>query len=54
MKYEVATDAPVSYKDRLYSKGETFEASEEEAAGFVQAGYVKPLEVKASRRQSRK
>ncbi len=54
MKYEVATDAPVSYKDRLLSKGETFEATEEETAGLVQAGYVKPVEVKASRRRSKK
>jgi hypothetical protein len=39
-KYEVQ-DAPVSYKDRLYSKGETVEATEEEMAGLLQAGHVK-------------
>jgi hypothetical protein len=39
MRYEVQ-DAPVSFKDRLYSKGETFEASKEEAVGWLQAGYV--------------
>jgi hypothetical protein len=47
MRYEVQ-DAPVSYKDRLYSKGETFEATKEEAAGWLQAGYVKEVEVKKS------
>ncbi len=31
---------PVSYKGRLYAAGETFEATEEEAAGWRQAGYV--------------
>jgi hypothetical protein len=51
MKYEVQ-DAPVSHKDRLYSKGETFEATEEEMAGLLQAGYVKEVEAeKASRKK---
>jgi hypothetical protein len=45
-KYEVQ-DAPVSYRDRLYSKGETLEATKEEAAGWLQAGYVKEVEVEA-------
>jgi hypothetical protein len=40
MRYEVQ-DAPVSYKDKLYSKGETLEATEEDMAGLLQAGYVK-------------
>jgi len=54
MKYEVQ-DAPVSYKDRLCGKGETFEATEEEAAGWLQAGYVKPaIEAKAVRKRSTK
>jgi hypothetical protein len=50
MRYEVQ-DALVSYKDRLYSKGETLEATEEEMAGLLQAGYVKEVEAK---KQSRK
>jgi hypothetical protein len=51
MRYEVR-DAPVSYKDRQYSKGETFEATKEEAAGWLQAGYVKEVEAqKASRKK---
>jgi hypothetical protein len=50
MRYEVQ-DAPVSYKDRLYSKGETFEASKEEAAGWLQAGYVKEVEAKKAARK---
>jgi len=49
-KYEVQ-DASVSCKDRLYSKGETLEATEEEMAGLLQAGYVKEVEAK---KQSRK
>lgn len=31
----------VSYKGRLYAPGESFDATEQEAAGWVQAGYVK-------------
>ncbi len=54
MKYVVQDAGPVSYKDRLLSQGETFEATEEETAGFVQAGYVKAVEVKASRSKSKK
>jgi hypothetical protein len=49
-KYEVQ-DAPVSYKNRLYSKGETVEASKEEAAGWLQAGYVKEVEAKKASRK---
>jgi hypothetical protein len=45
MRYGVQ-DAPVAYKNRLYSKGETFEASKEEAAGWLQAGYVREVEAK--------
>jgi hypothetical protein len=44
-RYEVQ-DAQVSYKDRLYSKGETLEATEEEMAGLLQAGYVEEVEAK--------
>jgi hypothetical protein len=36
----------VSYKDQLYSKGKTLEATEEEMAGLLQAGYVKEVEAK--------
>jgi hypothetical protein len=46
--YEVQ-DAPVSYEDRLYSAGETLEATEEEMAGLLQAGYVKEVEAKKGR-----
>jgi hypothetical protein len=54
MRYEVQ-DAPVSYKDRLYSKGETFEASKEEAAGWLQAGYVtKVFEEPQKKRREKK
>jgi hypothetical protein len=53
MRYEVQ-DAPVSYKDRLYSKGETFEATNEEMAGFVQAGYVRELEARKPKGQTKK
>jgi len=37
---------PVSFKGRLYSAGETFEASEAEAAGWLQAGFVKKVKPK--------
>jgi hypothetical protein len=36
-KYQVQ-DAPVAYGDRMYSKGEVLEASEEHMRGFLQAG----------------
>jgi hypothetical protein len=39
-KFQVQSE-PVSFKGRLYAAGETFEASEQEAAGWLQAGYVK-------------
>jgi hypothetical protein len=48
--YEVQ-DASASYKDHLYSKGETFEATKEEAAGWLQAGYVKEVEAKSRSRK---
>jgi hypothetical protein len=38
-KFQVQSE-PVSFKGRLYGAGETFEASEQEAAGWLQAGYV--------------
>jgi hypothetical protein len=50
MRYEIQ-DAPVSYKDRLYSAGETLEATEEEMAGLLQAGYVKEVEAKQGSRK---
>ena len=50
-KYEVQ-DAPVAYGDRMYSKGEVLEASEEHMRGFLQAGYVKKAE--ESKRRSKK
>jgi hypothetical protein len=50
MKYEVQ-NAPVYYKDRLYSKGETLETIEEEMAGLLQAGYVKEAEAKKGSRK---
>jgi hypothetical protein len=50
-KYEVQ-DAPVAFGDRMYSKGEVLEASEEQMRGFLQAGYVK--EVKESWKSSKK
>ena len=53
MKYEVQ-DAPVAYGDRMYSKGEVLEASEEHMRGFLQAGYVKEIEAKESKRRSTK
>ena len=53
MKYEVQ-DAPVAYGDRMYSKGEVLEASEEHMRGFLQAGYVKEVEAKESKRHSKK
>ncbi|MBA2272349.1 MAG: hypothetical protein H0W21_00395 [Actinobacteria bacterium] len=53
MKYEVQ-DAPVAYGDRMYSKGEVLEASEEHMCGFLQAGYVKEAEAKESKRRSKK
>jgi hypothetical protein len=53
MKYEVQ-DAPVSYKDRLYSKGETFECSKEEAQGWLQAGYVTKVEEPQKTRREKK
>lgn len=53
MKYEVQ-DAPVAYRDRMYSKGEVLEASEEDMRGFLQAGYVKEIEAKASPKRSKK
>jgi len=40
MTFEVRAE-PVSYKGRLYSAGETFDATETEAAGWLQAGHVK-------------
>jgi hypothetical protein len=43
MRYEVQ-EAPVSYKDCLYSRGETFEVTKEDIAGLLQAGYVKEVE----------
>lgn len=49
-KYEVQ-DAPASYKDRLYGKGERFQATKEETAVLVQAGYVKEVGEQASERQ---
>ena len=52
-KYEVQ-DAPVTYGDRMYSKGEVLEASEEDMRGFLQAGYVKEIEAKESKRRSKK
>ena len=53
-KYQVQ-DAPVAYGDRMYSKGEVLEASEEHMRGFLQAGYVREVEApKASRRRSKK
>ena len=45
MKYRV-TDQPVSYKARLYGSGEVLEANEDEVAGFIQAGYLKPVSSK--------
>ena len=54
MRFKVQ-DAPVSYKDRLFSKGESFEASEAEMAGLLQAGYVRKAEAgKPSRRVVRR
>jgi hypothetical protein len=44
-------DAPESYKDRLCSKVETFEATKEEAAGWLQADYVKEVEAKKRSRK---
>ncbi len=38
---------PVSFKGKLYAAGETFEATEQEAAGWLQAGYVKEGEIGA-------
>jgi len=32
---------PVSFKGRLYMPGESFDATEQEAQGWLQAGYVK-------------
>ena len=52
-KYEVQ-DAPVAYRDRMYSKGEVLEATEDEMRGFLQAGYVKEIEAKGSKRRSKK
>ena len=47
-------DAPVAYGDRMYSKGEVLEASEEHMRGFLQAGYVKEVEAKDAKRRSKK
>ena len=38
-KFQVQAE-PVSFKGKLYGAGEMFEASEQEAAGWRQAGYV--------------
>jgi hypothetical protein len=37
---------PVSYNHRIYQPGETLEATEEEMAGLLQAGYVEEVEAK--------
>ncbi len=38
--YKVQSEQ-VSYKGKLYAPGESFDATEQEAAGWLQAGYVK-------------
>jgi hypothetical protein len=46
-KFKVLKE-PVSYNHRIYQPGETLEATKEEAAGWLQAGYVKEVEAKES------
>ena len=41
---------PVSFKGHLYAPGEVLDASEQEAAGWLQAGYVKAAPAKKSER----
>jgi hypothetical protein len=40
---------PVSYSLRIYQPGETVEATEEEMAGLLQAGYVTEVEARKRR-----
>ncbi len=47
-KFQVQAE-PVSFKGRLYMAGETFEATETEAAGWRQAGYVIKVKVKTKK-----
>jgi len=42
---------PVSFKGKLYSVGETFEATEQDAAGWLQAGYVVKARVKPTKKK---
>ncbi len=37
---------PVSFKGHLYAPGEVLDATEQEAAGWLQAGYVKKAPAK--------
>ncbi len=41
---------PVSYKGHLYAAGEMFEATEQEAAGWRQAGHVIKVKVKTPKK----
>jgi len=46
--YQVQAE-PVSHKGKLYGAGETFDATETEAAGWLQAGYVVKVKVKPAK-----
>ncbi len=48
-RFQVQSE-PVSHKGKLYAAGETFEATEQEAAGWRQAGYVIKVKVKTTKK----
>jgi hypothetical protein len=50
VKFQV-TGEPVSFRGRLHRKGEELEATEEQMAGFLQAGYVKALDKPKDKRR---
>ncbi len=47
-KFQVQSE-PVSFNGRLYMAGETFEATEQEAAGWRQAGHVVKVKVRTKK-----
>ena len=48
MTFQVQAE-PVSFQGKLYGAGETFDATETEAAGWLQAGYVVKVKVKPAK-----
>jgi hypothetical protein len=44
------THAPISYNGTLYQPGEIFEATEEEAAGWLQANMVERIPSRKGRK----